>query len=276
MKKKAVSHQWGDRMKVHLRHFTIHAKQYSIITLRPGLKVQWSSNYFHETWHILGTMRSAKILARLMWGLSYQKIANTYVLIDSSYMFPNPFDAASSDPILLGTSKPSKELLIRLKKPLGASQQTIRWHTFSLSNLIQNEDLHNDFMNQYYLTFKRKQALVTTRMKGFLTIYGNPQLLRYESFWIHRLHTAPSAEFYRTTDYHYIDDARSYPPQGEVQIFHDYRKRLADAKQAREEILASQDPPTNPAELQRAIQDRALQLYKARKVSNTKQLEPES
>ena len=110
-------------MKLHLRKYSLGGRLYNIIMLRPGLKVCWSSNYFHETWHILGNMKSAKLFAHLMWGLSYQKKEKerTFVFIDPSYIRPNPFDGEKSDPIVIGFVKPPKALLKKLKKPKGKS-----------------------------------------------------------------------------------------------------------------------------------------------------------
>ena len=258
MKKPASNRSWGDRMKMHLRRFILHGKTYTVITLRPGLEVSWSTNYFHETWHILGNMRSAKVLSHLMWGLSYQKVDNTFVFIDSTYMRPNPFDANSSNPIIIGVRKPHKDLLARLKSSLGPPDQTIRWRTFGLTSLLEDDEARLRFIENNPVQHERKLKVFAHRVQGTLVIYGVRDLLRFESLWIHNLNTRPSKNYAATMDYHYLGNW--HDTNGEVQIFHDYQSRLRCAKRARTDILGGPNPPTDPEEIKQAIQLRAYEI----------------
>ncbi|WP_156056105.1 hypothetical protein [Streptosporangium roseum] len=72
-----------------------------MITLRPGTRARFSTNFYHRTWHILSDPHGALLLSRLLWGLSFQRRPNTVVIIDRRFIDPNPFDAEQGDPIAL-------------------------------------------------------------------------------------------------------------------------------------------------------------------------------
>ncbi|MGL5444773.1 MAG: hypothetical protein ACRDDJ_20180, partial [[Mycobacterium] stephanolepidis] len=88
-------------MKLHRHSMALDGRSYTIITLRADVDVRFSTNRFHETWHVLSDESGAKMLARLLWGLAYQRQPGTLVLIDRAHLDPNPFDAEPADPIVL-------------------------------------------------------------------------------------------------------------------------------------------------------------------------------
>ncbi|MBC8142758.1 MAG: hypothetical protein H7Y38_15145, partial [Armatimonadetes bacterium] len=63
----------GDRFKAHLRVMTLNGKPWRVITLRPGTDAAFSTNFFHDTWHIISDGGGAKLLARIFWAMSYQR-----------------------------------------------------------------------------------------------------------------------------------------------------------------------------------------------------------
>ena len=131
-------------MKLHLRALSVGGVNFRVVTPRPHTEVAFSTNYFHDTWHILSDGHGAQLLARLMWGLSFQKKPGTVVLIDREHIKPTPFDADDSDPILLMLSDTnnSQRVLRALRQRLahlGSSQRTIRWHTFGLDTGLKRD-----------------------------------------------------------------------------------------------------------------------------------------
>jgi hypothetical protein len=113
-----------------------------VITLRPGTDARFSTKFFHGTWHILSDWHGARLLGRLLWGLAYQRVPSTLVLVDRPFLDPNPFDAEPSDPIAFVpvpltplSSKAARELRERL--PLsGPPDGTVRWQTDGLDVLV--------------------------------------------------------------------------------------------------------------------------------------------
>src|SRR5262245_54962636 len=53
------------RLKMHLRVRRLAGRTYHLVTLRPDARVGFSTNFFHQTWHILSDHRGARLLARL-------------------------------------------------------------------------------------------------------------------------------------------------------------------------------------------------------------------
>lgn len=232
-------------MKLHLHRMTIDQRDYCIFTLRAGLPVSWSTNHYHGTWHILGNMRSAKVLAHLMWGLSYQRSDRCFIFIDRPYIQVNPFDAERSDPILIGLQGPSRKLLRRLKKPMGRPRGNVRWRTFGLMNFSWPAG-----RDQWRV--HRSSSLQVARDGGVIALYGSRQALRLESASIERLKTEPTAKGGRNMDYVFVGDS-SRRGDAEVQIFHDYLRRRRWAQQARAQVLAQCDMPQDPATIRSRI-----------------------
>ncbi len=45
------------RLKLHLRLITAGGYTYHVVALRPGTRIAFSTNFFHETWHIVTRQR---------------------------------------------------------------------------------------------------------------------------------------------------------------------------------------------------------------------------
>jgi hypothetical protein len=126
------------RLKMHLRLLSLGGTTYHVVTLRPSADVTFSTNFFHETWHILSDLGGAKLLGRLLWGLSFQNRPNTILLIHGSHLVPTPFEAERPDPFLFAVAgltrldpRALRVLKNRLKR-LCPPACTVRWHPHGL------------------------------------------------------------------------------------------------------------------------------------------------
>ena len=131
----------GDRVKLHRHALRLDGREYTVITPRPGTGVRFSTNQFHDTWHVLSDLRGGRLLARLLWGLAYQRVPGTLVLIGPPFLDPNPFDAGPADPLALipsGLTSLSTQAALQLRQrlPLGMPAGTVRWHTPGLDLAI--------------------------------------------------------------------------------------------------------------------------------------------
>jgi hypothetical protein len=105
------------------------------VTLRPGTRAAFSTNFFHDTWHVVTDLQGSRLRARLLWGLSYQRQPGTLLLIHAPHLRPTPFEAERSDPFLLipaGLTGLDAQTLRRLKAllpRLGRPSKTVRWLT---------------------------------------------------------------------------------------------------------------------------------------------------
>jgi hypothetical protein len=92
-----ASESIGDQLRLHRYPLRLDGREYTVITPRPGTGARFSTNRYHDTWHVLSDLRGARLLARLLWGLAYQRVPGTMVAIGPPLLDPNPFDAEPAD-----------------------------------------------------------------------------------------------------------------------------------------------------------------------------------
>jgi len=234
----------GDRLKLHRHAVRLGGERYTVITLRPGTRAGFSGNYYHETWHVLSDLHGAWLLGRLLWGLAYQRVPRTLILIDRP--LPSPFSAAASDPVALVpalltplSARAARELRTRL--PLGAPQGTVRWHTPGLIPAVTADRAWRPHDRGYRIG----------RRGGLLVFAATPPVLRDWAVEVYRL----GEHLWQGMDYAELGLA-----DGEVQVFTDYQRRVSAARVARREILASLPGPLPEADLDPLIWERAASV----------------
>lgn len=270
-------------LKLHLRLFRGPRYSYRVLTLRPSCGVRFSNNYFHDTWHLLSDLGGAAILARLLWGLSYQRQAGTILLVDEAHLVPTPFEADPAAPLLCSVvDSPAAahlddEHLAALRRWLrrpGPQVTTVKLQTFGLDAALQRDD--RGVSRSYRHDAEHRPLWAKERMSkraGILCYAAPAEILRAQALVIARMprHT------YFGTNYHYLAEGdagrpgRSYrAPEGEVQIFSDFRERVAAAKLGRAEAV-----PELPAERRLSDDQRwsiwpAAERHLARRVADRK------
>jgi hypothetical protein len=251
-------------MKLHRHAVSCDGKSYTVITLRPGAYARFSNNYYHRTWHILSDLHGARILGRLLWGLSYQRVPGTLVLIDRPNIDPSPFSAAPADPIALVPSHLTSlseraARTLRARLPLTRPQGTVRWFTPSLEHALAaagtvRERSWEDRDNDHRIA----------RTGGLLTFSATPRVLRQWAVAVYRLGN-------RTTWHYNMDYSEigsGYCRQdGEVQVFTDYRHRVNSASAARREIVDGLPRPPLPADVDPDIWERAEKIRHNTRIS---------
>ena len=75
-------------MKFHLREVRAGGRLYCVVTPRPGADVRFSTNNFHDTWHVVTDAAGARMFARLLWGLAYQRQPGTVALLHGEFLRP--------------------------------------------------------------------------------------------------------------------------------------------------------------------------------------------
>jgi hypothetical protein len=233
----------ADGLKLHRRELRLDGRQYTVVTLRPGTDARFSTNFYHGTWHILSDWHGARLLGHLLWGLAFQRRPGTLVLMDRPFLDPNPFDAEPADPIALVpalitplTARAARELRRRL--PLsGPNDGTVRWRTFGLAPAVAARRAAYDRPVSAErpswippIGFQERMD----RVGGLVTLAAVPSVLRDSAVYLYML-----------GDYSY--EGMAYAeidwPNGEVQVFRDYRRRVSAARLARSEILAELGAP---------------------------------
>ncbi|WP_067894497.1 TfoX/Sxy family DNA transformation protein [Nocardia vaccinii] len=247
-----------DGLKLHRHPMRAHGPVRTVITLRPGTRVQFSTNRFHETWHVLSDDHGARLLARLLWGLSYQARPGTVVLIDRPFLRPTPFDADPADPIVLvpGWCTTFDEHAARNLKnllPLTNPEGTVRWRSFGLDRTLEPATLDVWWDTRWHRHRHRRDIGTVARRAGLLVLTpGAPDECRAWALQTAGLDTTNAYG----TDHTYLGPwNRGY--DGEIQIFRRFGPMVNIATQARAQVLSAAEAPTGPDELRAAVWDEA-------------------
>jgi hypothetical protein len=269
-------------MKLHLRELSIGGTPYRLVTLRPGTQVAFNTNFLHQTWHVVSDMRGARMIARLLWGLAFQRWPGTLVLIHDQHLLPTPFEAEPSDPFLLIPAHLTSlhaDNFRELKRQLGRlapPSRTIRWLTFGLDAALQawksKPPHHFAFdLDRKELSPQENQKLWKqermVRCGGFNCYAAPSPILRYQALRIHSLHVS-EGDYLREMDYHFLaqtSSKQSWYGDGEVQIFADYHDRVAAAVQARQQLIPYPQQPVLSETLQELISRKRDQIKMRRK-----------
>jgi hypothetical protein len=253
----------GSILKLHRRRTVLDGRPYTVVTMRPDADVRFSTNRFHDTWHVLSDWRGARMLGRLLWGLSYQRGEGTLVLIDRPHLDPNPFDATPADPIVLLptyltvlTQQAARQLRQRL--PLCDSPEgTVRWRTHGLDlRLAREKELHAQPGWRDLQPYEPQPPgwNAVERIGGLIVLAAGAQGLRR---WAARIVELGTWSYYGM-DYTYLCRA-----DGEVQVFRQYRREVGVACQARQEVLETRRT-MRPDQLEREIWSHAETVRRRR------------
>jgi hypothetical protein len=259
-------------LKLHLRVFRAGNYAYRVLSLRPDTRAGFSTNFFHETWHVVTDPGGSRLLARLLWGLAYERHAGTVIVIDGDHLLPTPFEAERSDPILLTSAgltrldaSALRDLKRRLRRP-GRPEKTVRWSSFGLdrASRLADEVPVSQLHRQREEKWPRWQASQNVwrhermgRLGGFIVYTAPPPVLRMQALLVGALQVGRDAGV-DGMDYHFLAErtARHARADGEVQVFADYRDRVAAAVSARRELVANPKVPVLSETLQEEISRR--------------------
>jgi hypothetical protein len=248
----------GPVIKLHRRVVRLGGHDHTVLTLRPVARVRFSTNFFHDTWHILSDGHGAQVLARLLWGLSYQARPGTIVLLDEANLDPNPFDAEPARPVAIVPARMTavtgpllRELRHgdwRHRRPAG----TVRWRTHGLDAAVAAD---REGSHRWPRSRARPVEQVTMRA-GVITVTADADRLR-------RL----AVEAARLPDWWYNGESwmRLDHPAGEVQIWREYHRMVSIARAARTEVLADPDAASGePPVVQERIWRRGAEVRRRR------------
>ncbi|MFI2231816.1 TfoX/Sxy family DNA transformation protein [Nocardia testacea] len=235
----------GDGLKLHRRSLRLDGRVHTVISLRAGTAARFSTNYFHDTWHLLSDDHGSRLLATLLWGLSYQARPATVLLIDRPFLTPTPFEADPADPILLVpgwctrlTPRAVRELMRRL--PLRtAPEGTVRWRAHGLTTATYSP---------HWAPHRGR----TERVKGAIVVTpSSPAECRDWALYIAAMDTGAHG-----TDYTYLDDHHRWVT-GEVQTFRRFHHMVGTAGQARRTVLRRAEAGADPITLRPEIWEAA-------------------
>ncbi|RMI36039.1 hypothetical protein EBO15_39705 [Actinomadura harenae] len=216
--------------------------------------MRFSTNLFHETWHVLSNRHGARVLGRLLWGLSYQSRPGTLVVIDREFITTTPFEGDPADRIVLVpgwdtpfTAKHARALKARLPFA-SAPDGTVRWRTHGLDAALADPrswfDLNRDQDDPLRGRVENLNGLVVLRPQ-------TPQEMR--EWAVHSGRLDPGSH---GMDYSYLAEGTCFA-SGEVQVFRDFHRDVSVARRARADVLAGLREPIEADELRPLVWDRA-------------------
>jgi len=195
-----------------------------VVALRPSCSARFSTNLFHHTWHVLSDGAGALVLARLLWGLAFQRQRRTIVLLDGGHLVPTPFDADPADPIALVNTDlghvDADDLRAARASLRASSHKTARFHTFGLELPAPERSEPNDGRER------------VERVGGCVRYAGSPAALRATARAVLAMRDCT------TMEYCYLRPSkRCAHADGEVQVFGDFLDRVSAARVARRVVL---------------------------------------
>jgi hypothetical protein len=253
----------GDGMKLHRRRMRLDGRDHTVVTLRPGTDARFSTNHYHGAWHVLSDWHGARVLARLFWGLAYQRVPRTLVVIDPPFLDPDPFDARPSAPIALVptplTALPERAARdLRRQLPLrGPGEGTVRWNTRGLAGAVAELRAARELPPGARPDPWRPGPGFRERVRhhgGVLVLSATPEALRLNAVLL-----AVLGEWsFRGMDYFEFGGRH-----GEVQVFADYRTRVSASRAARREL----DPTGSAGDISPLVWQRAGEIRAARRAA---------
>lgn len=250
-------------LKLHLRLCELPGATYRVLSLRPSCGVRFSNNFFHDTWHLLSDLNGSALLARLLWGLSYQRHAGTVIALFGGHIVETPFEADPALPCLLTVANAPASasfdeahldgLRRWLRKP-GAPATTVKLQTFGMAAAMERWSDRTTRYEMHDAEWDPRWARERmSKRAGLLCYTAPPEILRAQALTVH----AMSRTTYRGSSYHYLAEGRSgrrastyRAPSGEVQIFSDFTERLTTARAARAQVV-------DPSAARRPLDDEA-------------------
>jgi hypothetical protein len=233
-----------DALKLHRRALVLDGGGFTVLTPRPSQPERFATNSFHGTWHALTDPAGARLLARLMWAMAFQRRPHTLVLLDTPLRVNNPFDADPSSPIVIINSDlggPSRagldalEAMLPLRTP---SEGTVKLRIDGLARALRDVD-DEDWQTQRRRELARpphqKRSWIDRVQNVLVFAAAAPELGKWaqEVFrigaWVEN-HPEASGS-----------DAEFPGHVGEVQVFVDFAERVERAQALRRELYPGRD-----------------------------------
>ena len=235
-------------LKLHLRTIRLRDVTMRVVSLRPQTRVHFSTNYYHDTWHVLAGSDGAAVFGRLLWGLAFQRHRDTVVLIDRPHLVPTPFEADPPDPILIVSSALTRvddDALREMKRRLHrAPTTTIRWTTFGMAEALDSYPPHNQINPLLGLERMSRRA-------GFICYTAPPAVLRFRAATVHGMQGGEG--------YLPLAEGRpaSHPSDGEFQLIPHFEDMVSAARVARREVMPDREHSLASDEERKAVWDNA-------------------
>ncbi|MGO9557948.1 MAG: hypothetical protein ACLPYW_02515 [Acidimicrobiales bacterium] len=226
-----------ERLKVHRRAVVLDGHTHTVLSPRPGASYSFATNYFHETWHIVTDTPGARLLGRLFWAMAFQRRERTLMVIDQSYIVPDPFDADPSSPIAilnndLGPLGRSAAGDLRAALPFKTpSDGTVVLQTRGLDAALADREAFEERETKAGWPWNdRQQRSWIDAINGLVVVAAPAPVLRQWGVDVSRT----GGQFYEGSDEEELDWPRK---RDEIQVLEKFHERLKSARAKRETLF---------------------------------------
>jgi hypothetical protein len=228
-----------DDEKVHLRVVSVAGATYRVVSVRPAIRARFSSNRYHDTWHLVTGVAGAQVLARLLWGLSYQRQPGTLVLVDAPHLVTTPFDGDPGLPIAfvpLGITSIDADRMRPLLRAVRAMAptRTLRWQTFGLDRALAGDPAARYERQSWAETRAQERRERASRMSGAIVMSLPRERLRSLALSVAAAQPGSFSTYIPFAEH----QGKKWSYDGEIQVFGSFDEDVAAARVARREVLA--------------------------------------
>ncbi|NUO48404.1 MAG: hypothetical protein HOV80_06060 [Polyangiaceae bacterium] len=220
-------------LRFHLFRESLGPRVFRMIAPRVQDGLRISTNRFHHTWHVVCAPGHVRTLRRILWAAAFDNHPHTMFVLHGGTLEDTPFDAAPSRPVVIACTDHThlrhdaiKELLRRIRRrkhPDG----TVKLQVHGLARADALSDGQHKLIVREKREHRRWPELRVELIGGAIAFLGPAAALRHASMNLDFLEQPLSRG---RSNHHYLDRDRNRWPEGEVQVFADYREMLSDAR----------------------------------------------
>jgi hypothetical protein len=252
------------RLKLHRRRLRLDGREYTVLTLRQRAEACFSSRRamkWSADWQLITCPAGARLLARLLWGLSYQRRPDTILLLDLPHLTTTPFEADPPTPVVFVPSRRTTlpagaAHALRRQLPLSTRPEgTVRLLTHGLDRAFAGDLPPPPPWDDPART--EGQNVWIAAHGGILTLAATDTALRGWAVELRGL---------RLNDPEHLPYLHLDFPQltGELHLLGDFHDQVSVARQARADVLGGEATPPDLQHLRELIWDRSALLLRRR------------
>jgi hypothetical protein len=236
------------RFRLHRREWRHDGRTYQVMALRPADPARYAVT-MHDRWTLVRSdLAGARLLGRLLWGLSYQRRPDTLLVLDPGRMVADPDDGRSSPPVVFGVAartvltpsaaqRLSRPQLWR-SRPAGTVTCNTSGFPSGMAALHAWQDDRRAGLPIPDRYIPAYPAAAIHASPAAVTVLAVPEVLRR---WATLIGDAG--------DYWHHDESCTEPDWEtgfDVHAVRHFHRRVSVARRARAEVLTAPDCPTDP------------------------------
>ena len=173
-----------EKLKVHRRAVVLDGLGYTLLSPRPGSPCRFATHHAGKAWSVVTDVSGARVLGRLIWAMAFQRHERTVVVVDLPFLVPDPFDGASSSPIIivnndLDNLSPAGAVDLRAGLPFtGPSDGTVVLQTRGLDSALADRAGFEERETEAGWPWNEEQRHRIEEINGLVVVAAPAPILR--------------------------------------------------------------------------------------------------